>query len=150
MRILLDTNVLLRLDDTAHSHHSEAVAAVDELDASGHQIVLVPQVIYEYWVVATRPADVNGLGLDTPRVDQNISEWLLVFTLLRDERRVFRFWRDIVNRFSVKGKNAHDARIAAAMQRHGLTHILTFNAGDFARFSGITAWTPSDVNAGTV
>jgi len=49
MRILLDTNVLLRLDDTAHAQHVEAVSAMDELHASGHHLVLVPQVVYEYW-----------------------------------------------------------------------------------------------------
>lgn len=38
----------------------------------------------------------------------------------------------------MKGKNAHDARLVAAMVRHGLTHILTFNAQDFSRYRGIT------------
>jgi predicted nucleic acid-binding protein len=42
----------------------------------------------------------------------------------------------------VKGKNAHDARLVAAMVRHGLTHILTFNAQDFSRYRGITIMTP--------
>jgi len=86
MRIVLDTNVLLRLEDAGHVQHSDALSAIDQLDASGHEMILVPQVLDEYWVVATRPAEVNGLGLDAAHVDQMISDWLDFFTLLRDER----------------------------------------------------------------
>ena len=148
MRILLDTNILLRLDDTGHIHHARALSAVDQLHAAGHELVLVPQVLYEYWVVATRPTEVNGLGLDPARVDQILSEWLELFTLLHDERRVFRFWRKLVTRYEVKGKNAHDARIVAAMERHGVSSILTFNTADFARFSGIAVLDPGEIPSG--
>ncbi len=57
MRILLDTNVLLRIADKSHVMHQEAVDAVELLDERGHECVIVPQVIYEYWVVATRPLE---------------------------------------------------------------------------------------------
>jgi hypothetical protein len=87
------------------------------LDASGHEMLLVPQVLYEYWVVATRPTDVNGLGLEPSHVRQLISDWLEIFTLLRDERGVFRFWQELVTRQNIRGKTGHDARLIAAMQR---------------------------------
>ena len=148
MRIALDTNVLLRLDDSGHVQHADALSAVEELAANGHEMILVPQVLYEYWVVATRPAEVNGLGLDAARADQLISEWLNVFTLLRDERKVFRFWRELVTRHDVKGKNAHDARIVAAMQRHCVSHLLTLNVADFTRFTVIQAWALVDILSG--
>lgn len=35
-----------------------------------------------------------------------------------------------------------DARLVAAMKRHGTSHLLTFNDGDFARFSDITVVNP--------
>ena len=38
----------------------------------------------------------------------------------------------------------HDARLAAAMLAHGLTHILTFNADDFRRYPGIVPITPDE------
>lgn len=60
------------------------------------------------------------------------------FTLLRDERGVYARWVSIfVVTNCVQGKLAHDARLVAAMERHGLTNLLTFNKSDFARFSGI-------------
>jgi len=55
MRILLDTNVLLRLEDMDHAHHPVARSALDTLHSDGHAPILVPQVIYEFCVVATRP-----------------------------------------------------------------------------------------------
>src|SRR5262249_53061423 len=42
-------------------------------------------------------------------------------------------------------KCASDARLASAMQRHSITHILTFNTADFARYPGLTALAPSHV-----
>ena len=40
------------------------------------------------------------------------------------------------------GKKAHDARLVAAMNLHGITHIVTFNSDDFARDAGITVIHP--------
>jgi len=34
----------------------------------------------------------------------------------------------------VMGKNAHDTRLVAAMLRHDIKSILTFNSADFKRF----------------
>jgi predicted nucleic acid-binding protein len=48
----------------------------------------------------------------------------------------------LVVAYGVKGVNVHDARLVAAMLVHGLTHILTFNISDFARYSEITAVHP--------
>ena len=142
------SNILLRLDDTAHFQHSDVQAAIERLGSSEHEIFVVPKVIYEYWGVATRPTSVNGLGLDVIRVNDAITEWLEFFTLLRDERTVFQFWRDLVTQHSIKGKNAHDARIVAAMKRHAIADILTYNIADFSRFGSIQVWTPDGILAG--
>ena len=70
------------------------------------------------------------------------------YSLRRDERGVFENWRSLVVAHDVKGKTAHDARLAAAMTRHGLTHLLTFNGADFKRFPAVIALDPADVAAG--
>lgn len=150
MRILLDTNILVRLSDRGQTQHVVVQAAIDWLEANGHDVAIVPQVLYEYWVVATRPVEVNGLGMQTAKASQAVTEWATVFRLLRDERGVFGRWQDLVTVHDVKGKNAHDARLVAAMQRHGVEHLLTFNQPDFARFSGITVVTPTDIVAGKI
>lgn len=150
MSILIDTNVLLRLDDTAHVHHADALAAIEWLNAHEQECVLVPQVIYEFWVVATRPLEVNGLGLSVSEAELVVSEWMNFFSLRRDERGVFDFWHELVQVNDVKGKNAHDARLVAAMRRHGITNLLTFNVPDFLRYSSIRVFAPADVLAGRV
>jgi predicted nucleic acid-binding protein len=137
MRILLDTNVLCRLAERGHSHHAVAESAVTKLRKNQHELCLVPQVLYEYWVVVTRPIPENGLGMTPADVDRAIDFCLDQFTLLRDERGVFSLWRALVRQYDVKGKSAHDARLVAAMKRHGLERLLTFNVADFRRYEGI-------------
>lgn len=148
MRVLLDTNVLLRMEEQGHALHQQAVSAIDTLDKQGHECVLVPQVLYEYWGVATRPVNVNGLGMNSTTAEAAMKEWASTFRLLLDERGIFRLWRDLVTTFQVHGKNAHDARLVAAMQRHSLTHLLSFNKPDFSRFSAIQVFTPEELLAG--
>ena len=52
-------------------------------------LCLVPQTIYEFWVVATRPTSQNGFGLAPNDVKSLIDSTLDQFTLLRDERGIF-------------------------------------------------------------
>jgi len=145
MRILVDTNVLLRISDPNHAHHALAKGAVDVLDSDGHELRTVPQNIYEYWVVATRPVAVNGLGFTPDEVQPFLTGIKRLFPLLRDERSILDRWETLVSTLHVLGKNAHDARLVAAMQRHAVTHLLTFNDADFARYPGITVLTPQAV-----
>jgi predicted nucleic acid-binding protein len=45
----------------------------------------------------------------------------------------------------VQGKQVHDARLAALMLAHGITHILTLNGADFARYPGIVPIDPASL-----
>ena len=147
MNYLLDTNVLVRLADSSQAQHDVAVAAIALLDQQRHECVLIPQVLYEYWVVATREREVNGLGMTVAEANLAITEWLKEFQLLLDERGVFSIWRNLANVHEVKGKSAHDARIVAAMQHHGLKKLLSFNKADFTRFPDIEVLTPTEIIA---
>lgn len=148
MKILLDTNLLLRMAQPGHPHCILAQRAVVAVTAANQRPCVVPQVVYEFWVAATRPTDVNGLGMDCPSAAAALEDLWPVVRLLRDERGVYDHWRQLIVQHQVRGKPAHDARLVAAMQRHGLTNILTFNADDFRRFAGINVHAPSDILAG--
>ncbi|MCA9189406.1 MAG: hypothetical protein R3E01_22295 [Pirellulaceae bacterium] len=145
MTILLDTNILLRLSDRADSKHAVTLHAVEALKLDGRNLGIVPQVLYEYWVVATRPTAANGLGLSVDVATASLNDWKSLFRLYRDERTVFDHWIGIVYDHRVTGRGAHDTRLVAAMRRHGLTELLTFDAGDFLRYGGITVITPESV-----
>ena len=59
-RYLLDTNIVLRLCNTLDKRHSLAVSSVAQLIRQGDDCVLAPQVLAEFWVVATRTTEANG------------------------------------------------------------------------------------------
>ncbi|MDQ3014027.1 MAG: PIN domain nuclease, partial [Acidobacteriota bacterium] len=62
MFYLADTNILLRLAEPGHQMHAEALAALAMLKTKGDTGCVIPQNIIEFWNVATRPTQYNGLG----------------------------------------------------------------------------------------
>jgi predicted nucleic acid-binding protein len=147
MRVLLDTNVVARIAEPADKDHQTAVDAVTILRSQGHELCLVPQNYYEFWVLSTRPVAQNGRGKTSDEVAAEFVFFKAHFTLLDDNRLIFAEWEKLVTAHKVIGKPAHDARLVAAMQVHGVTHILSFNDADFRRFTGVTAIPPASVLA---
>jgi len=145
VRVLLDTNILTRNAQPDHSQHAPARDSVKQLLNRSCELCIVPQNLYEFWAVATRAVFENGLGLTTAQAQSELARLKRWFTLLRDERGVLREWEGLVALHDVRGKTAHDARLVAAMQRHGLSHLLTFNVSHFARFAAVTVLTPESV-----
>ena len=147
MRVLVDTNVVARLLPRAGSNaHIVALGAVTRLHDERSELFVVPQVLYEFWVIATRPIEQNGFGLTPAEASQDLGRLQRLFTLLRDERSIYDRWEQLVTRTQVAGKAAHDARLVAAMERHGLSHLLTFNASDFKRYFSIQLLEPGVVS----
>ena len=70
-----------------------------------------------------------------------------MFVLLPETPAIYPAWENLVTQYKVSGKPAHDARLVAAMQVHGLTAILTFDRSGFARFPAIEVVHPADVTA---
>jgi len=64
MRVLADSNVLIRLTQFSHPFHKPARTAVEQLVDHGDTLCIVPQIGYEYWAVCTRPIENNGLGMN--------------------------------------------------------------------------------------
>ena len=143
MIVLLDTNIVGRLSQPAHDLHPVAVAATEHLLKEGHQLRVVPQVLYEFWAVATRPMEENGFGFSIEQSQVELDRIKLIFPPLRDERGILEPWESLVRKYAVRGKNTHDARLVAAMQRHGVTHLMTFNLTDFRRYSEIELLDPA-------
>lgn len=63
MRVLVDTNVLIRSVQKSHPACRAARRALVTLYREGHELFLATQNVAEFWNVCTRPVDVNGLGL---------------------------------------------------------------------------------------
>src|SRR5207245_7977424 len=81
----------------------------------GEERCLVPQNFYEFWVVATRPTGQNGLGLTPAQAQADLARLKALFTVRNDTPALFSEWEQLVIAYQVNGKNAHDARLVAAM-----------------------------------
>lgn len=145
MSFLLDTNILLRLVEPAHSMHAAALDASSGLLAADKAVHIIPQNISEFWNVCTRPVGQNGLGLSPEQTDAEVSRIETLFPILLDEPGIYREWRQLVVQHGVKGVKVHDARIVAAMTVHGVSHLVTFNDHDFKRFQNINVMTPAEI-----
>jgi predicted nucleic acid-binding protein len=145
MSYLADTNILLRWVQPDDPQRAVALAAVESLIRSGETILITPQNVVEFWNAATRPRTANGLGLTLQQADEEAHHLETLFPLAPDTPAIHPEWRRLVVEPGVSGVQVHDARLAAAMRVHGITHLLTFNGRDFARFEGITAVHPQDV-----
>ena len=145
MAYVIDANIYLRTEQEGHPQQAEAQQAVATLLQRQEKIYLIPQNLYEFWNVCTRPIANNGLGLTHDSALEYTQKLLKQFVFLPDDQRVFEEWLRIVVSCKVSGVQVHDARIAAAMRVHGITHILTFNTNDFKRFERITAVHPSEL-----
>lgn len=144
MDVLVDSNVLLRIAEAGAPLHATAVAAINTL-SNNQRLLIVPQIAYEFWVVATRTVEANGLGRTVEEADHLLQEFVDQFPILRDERGVFQHWWELVRTRGVRGTKSHDVRIVAAMQRHGIRHLLTFNGKDFAGFDSIEVLVPEAI-----
>lgn len=147
MKVLLDTSAIIRFCQTADSKHHLVLDAVARLSELGYQTCIVPQVVYELWSVATRPITANGLGWSTHDAKTEIGRLGKLFVFLKDERTVYSHWIELVSQLDIGGRNAHDARLIAAMDRHEISHLLTLDRDDFKKFNHKTIWFPEDVLA---
>lgn len=118
MQVLIDTSILLRLVVPDDANFASSLRALEVLREQRHVTAVVPQNLYEFWVVATRPSEQNGLGLSPREAEAELERVSPPrFRLLLDERGIFPNWKQLVTSFEVRGKLAHDTRLVAAMQR---------------------------------
>jgi predicted nucleic acid-binding protein len=134
LRVLVDTSVVLRYYAQEDARHSEAVARLYWLRTQGYILCVAPQVLYEAWVVLTRPKAQNGLGKTADEAYALIRQIADDFTLLPDTEDLWRRWAEVCRQHAVLGRQAHDARFVAWMESHGISRLCTFNPDDFGRY----------------
>lgn len=142
MKVLVDTNVLLRSVQKNHPASRAARQALIALYRGDNALCLATQNIAEFWNVCTRPTGVNGLGLNIEAADRYTRQLEQFFVILPDSLQVFQNWRKLIVDHAVIGVKVHDARLVAIMKTYDVPTIVTFNVSDFARFAGIDAIHP--------
>jgi predicted nucleic acid-binding protein len=135
MRVLVDTNVLLRSAQPNHLLGPQAIRAVSKLLRQNDAVFFCSQNIAEFWSVATRSVEKNGLGFSHEEALQEVASIESLLTLLPDIPAIYPVWKQLVRDHRVQGVKVYDARLVAIMSVHAVDSVLTFNSSDFKRFS---------------
>jgi predicted nucleic acid-binding protein len=147
MRVLVDTNILLRSAQPSHPLCPQATYAVSKLLRQDDAVFFCSQNIAEFWNVATRPAEMNGLGLLDEEVQREVGSIETLLALLPDIPAIYPVWKQIVRDHRVQSVKVCDARLVAVMNVYAIDSLLTFNGADFKRYHGINILQPTAIVA---
>src|SRR5664279_4846980 len=126
MRVLVDTNILLRSAQPTHPLCPQATPVVSKLLRQRDAVFFCSQNIAEFWNVATRPVEVNGLGFSHEEALQEVVSIESLLTLLPDIPAIYPVWKQIVQDNRVQGVKVYDARLVAVMRVYAVETVLTF------------------------
>jgi predicted nucleic acid-binding protein len=147
MAVLIDASALLRVHDTRHPQRQAMSLLLVPDRAARHRLCLCAQTMIEFWVVATRPPANNGFGLTPHEVSADLDRYLKLLPRLPEPPDVADRWLRLVTHHGVSGKPAHDVRLVALMEAHGVRRLLTLNPGDFARYPNVECVAPDQLLA---
>ena len=132
--VVVDTNILLAATDRSRDTHQAATAF---LNTDERRLALTPQIVREYFAVATRPVQANGLGLPSENAVANIEQFLEDMELLDETLPTTSRLLDLLIQRPATGKQVHDANIVAVAVTHKASTIVTDNIAHFLRFAGL-------------
>src|SRR6266481_4172418 len=89
MRCLIDTNILLRGLDRNHPMCRVVRRALIALRRQDDRLFLAVQNLIEFWAVATRPVDSNGLGMSIQWATAQLGKMKQFFALLPESADTF-------------------------------------------------------------
>lgn len=136
--ILLDTNILTCIKQAAHPDYARVTQQLIRNVEEDLNLIICPQVLYEFYVVATRPSTARGgLGLSGEEAINEIQGFQQTFHFIDDPIGLFYTWRDLIEKYGTKGVAAHDTRLVAFMQAQRITEIYTLNYADFNPYKDI-------------
>jgi predicted nucleic acid-binding protein len=146
MSYLIDTNIFLRLVRHNDPDRQIVLAALQKLRSRNEDLCYTTQVLVEFWNVCTRPLTARGgLGLAHEAAERKTKLIEEQFRLLPESLATHQEWRRLVALHRVKGVQVHDTMLAAVMNVHGITQLLTFNKPDFKRFGSFDVLSPAEV-----
>lgn len=142
MKVLLDTNVLLRQADQRAAESHAVSKLLTSLVENGDECCICSQNLVELWVVLTRPVEANGYGLEPAAARSTVDSLSGAFEFLPDPPNLPGVWLDLCTAHAVRGRQAYDARLAALVVATGIAGLVTLNPVDFKRFSSVKLLVP--------
>jgi len=141
----LDTNILVTATDESRAHHHIARELIGRGRSAGLSGAVSGQIIREYLAVATRPVEVNGLGLTTADAIRNMEQFARRLAFCDETEATSVRLRGLVRMHGLAGKAIHDANVVATMACHGIQTLITENPEDFQRYPEISVLRLADV-----
>lgn len=136
--ILLDTNILIHGNQHASPHFSTITNKLIEFADSDEELVICPQVIYEFYAVATRPVEARGgLGMSGERALSQIQKFHANYLFINDSENLFNVWLQLLQKYNSLGTSAHDTRLVAFMKSQNIIQLYTMNHRHFKRYEDI-------------
>jgi predicted nucleic acid-binding protein len=120
-------------------------AALQSLAAAGHGFCIASQTISEFLAVATRPVADRGLAMSAATADVELSKLTGSLELIYENQAVIDGLRRLVVIHNVSGKSVHDTKVVATMKANSISHVLTLNGRDFARFNEVEVLDPRNL-----
>lgn len=131
--VFLDTGVLLAATVDAHPANAVASGYIAKLVATETPLCVSPQILRELYVVLTRQP-VEGRAFSTAEATASLTRWREACVLLSEDDDVVGHWRRLIERFGVRGKQAHDCNVVAVTKANGVSRLATRNPKDFERY----------------
>ena len=124
--------------DVTNPDHAAIKSSMDLLLSDASTCYINSQNLIEFQSVATRPLSSNGLNYSPTKTNEIAIQIEAFFSVLQDCPDIYTNWRWLMEKYEVRGRPVHDARLVAVMLTYGVTHILTRNGADFRRYREIT------------
>jgi predicted nucleic acid-binding protein len=137
MAYLADTNIVIRRVVTGDPQYPIISASLTLLDQQGEMVYITAQNLVEFQALATRPITANGWGMTTAQASAEARKIEAIFPLLPETPAIYPLWRNLIDTYNVIGRQVYDARLAAVMLAHGISHILTLDPTGFRRYGAI-------------
>jgi predicted nucleic acid-binding protein len=139
--VFVDTNVLVYAQLNGSPFQSQAQAVLQQLHGGGSTLWISRQVLREYLAATTRLGALTG-SIPIASLVGDVQYFCTQYQIAEDNAAVTAALLQLLTAVPTGGKQVYDANIVATMQTYGITHLLTHNTADFARFAGIVQVIP--------
>ena len=129
--IFLDTDVLISAQQPGAQQHKKVSQRLAQLVADGEQLVVCPQVMFEFYEQATESKDKGGLGLSPQDAQKEVDRLRREYLFLPETRQGFLNWDGLARQHKVKGAHIRITRMIAFMQTYRIHEAFTLNTEAF-------------------
>mgnify|MGYP002777915359 CR=1 FL=1 len=134
--IFIDTNVLVFASVVTAPLHAIARQTLVELSAAGNNLWISRQVLREYLATLSRPQNFT-IALSPGALKKDVEDFQNQFLVAEDNFEVTQNLLDLLQKYTVGGRQIHDANIVATMLAYDIPQLITHNVSDFKRFCNL-------------